>query len=193
MFTFVFINYMTKKEQILSSFLKTKMNIPKDVKYEFVDFDNRRALKVYTDVAKTDKNSGQYDEEYTKFFRPSTKKLTGIPRFTYDWSRKFEGVFTEFFNSTGLPKEYYKVYDEFINYDYLSDINDKIEEAIKRTNYPNTEFSWDRDSNPEIKILFTNLTKEQFADYTDFKNELQDELRGSVDLDEYNLSFRQPR
>jgi len=62
---------MTKKEQILSSFLRTKMNIPKDVKYEFVDFDNRRALKVYTDVAKTDKNSGQYDEEYTKFFRPS--------------------------------------------------------------------------------------------------------------------------
>jgi len=184
---------MTKKEQILSGFLKTKLNIPKDVKYEFVDFDNRRALKVYTDVAKTDKNSGQYDEEYTKFFRPSRKKLTGIPRFTYDWSRKFEGVFNEFFNSTGLPKEYYKVYDEFINYDYLSDINDKIEEAIKRTNYPNTEFSWDRDSNPELKILFTNLTKEQFADYKDFKNELQYELRGSVDLDEYNLSFRQPR
>jgi hypothetical protein len=187
---------MTKKEQILIGFLKTKLNIPKDVKYEFVDFDdfgNKRALKVYTDVAKTDKNSGQYDEEYTKFFRPSTKKLTGIPRFTYDWSKKFEGAFTEFFNVTGLPKEYYKVYDEFINYDYLSDINDKIEDAIKRTNYPNTEFNWDRDNNPELRIVFTNLTKEQFDDWRDFKNELQDELRGSVDLDEYNLSFRQPK
>ncbi len=37
------------------------------------------------------------------------------------------------------------------------------------------------------KILFTNLTKEQFDDWKDFKNELQDELRGSVDLDEPNL------
>jgi hypothetical protein len=37
---------MTKKEQILSSFLKAKLNIPKDVKYEFVDLDGRRALKV---------------------------------------------------------------------------------------------------------------------------------------------------
>jgi hypothetical protein len=102
-------------------------------------------------------------------------------------------VFTEFFNSTGLPKEYYKVFDEFINYDYISDINDKIEEAIKRTNYPNTELSWDRSTNPEITITFTNLTKEQFADWKDFKIELENELRGSVDLDEYNLSFRQPR
>jgi len=184
---------MTKKEQLLSSFLKTKLNIPNGVKYEFVDLDGRRALKVYTDVAKTDKNSGQYDEEYTKFFRPARKKLTGIQLFVYDWPRKFEGVFTEFFNSTGLPKEYYKVFDEFINYDYISDINDKIEEAIKRTNYPNTELSWDRSTNPEITITFTNLTKEQFADWKDFKIELENELRGSVDLDEYNLSFRQPR
>ena len=41
--------------------------------------------------------------------------------------------------------------------------------------------------------MLSNLTKEQFDDWRDFKNELQDELRGSVDLDEYNLSFRQPR
>jgi hypothetical protein len=183
---------MTKKEQILSSFLKTKLNIPKGVKYEFVDLDGKRALKVYTDVAKTDKNSGQYDEEYAKFFKPKNKS-NKFAMFTYDWSKKFEGVFTEFFNSTGLPKEYYKVFDEFINYDYISDINDKIEEAIKRTNYPNTELSWDRSTNPEITITFTNLTKEQFDDWRSFRDELQNILGSSVDLEEYTTAFRQPR
>jgi len=164
---------MTKKEQILSSFLKTKLNIPNGVKYEFVDLDGKRALKVYTDVAKTDKNSGQYDED--------------------DWSKKFEGVFTEFFNSTGLPKEYYKVFDEFINYDYISDINDKIEEAIIKTEFPNTKLSWDRDSNPEITITFYDLTKEQFDDWRSFRDELQNILGSSVDLEEYRTAFRQPR
>jgi hypothetical protein len=113
--------------------------------------------------------------------------------FVYDWSKKFEGVFTEFFNSTGLPKEYYKVFDEFINYDYISDINDKIEEAINKTEFPNTKLSWDRDSNPEITITFYDLTKEQFDDWRSFKDELQNILGSSVDLQEYRTAFRQPR
>ena len=87
---------MTKKEQILSSFLKTKLNIPKGVKYEFVDLDGKRALKFYTDVAKTDKNSGQYDEEYAKFFKPKNK-TNKIAMFVYDWSKKFQGVLDDFF------------------------------------------------------------------------------------------------
>ena len=66
---------MTRKEQMLSGFLKTKMNIPKDVKFEFVDLDGKRALKFYTDVAQTDKHSDQYDEEYAKFFKPKDKHV----------------------------------------------------------------------------------------------------------------------
>jgi hypothetical protein len=183
---------MTKKEQLLSSFLKTKLNIPNGVKYEFVDLDGKRALKVYTDVAKTDKNSGQYDEEYAKFFKPKNKS-NKFAMFTYDWSKKFQFVFDEFFKQTGMINEYYKVFDEFINYDYISDINDKIEEAINQTEFPNTKLSWDRGSNPEITITFYDLTKEQYDDWRSFRDELQNILGSSVDLQEYRTAFRQPR
>ena len=183
---------MTKKEQLLSSFLKTKLNIPNGVKYEFVDLDGKRALKVYTDVAKIDKNSGQYDEEYAKFFKPKNK-TNKIAMFVYDWSKKFQGVLDDFFKQTGMKNEYYKVFDEFINYDYISDINDKIEEAINQTEFPNTKLSWDRDSNPEITITFYDLTKEQFDDWRSFRDELQNILGSSVDLQEYRTAFRQPR
>lgn len=183
---------MTRKEQMLSGFLKTKMNIPKDVKFEFVDLDGKRALKFYTDVAKTDKNSGQYDEEYAKFFKPKDKS-NKFAMFVYDWSKKFQRVLDEFFKLTGMKHEYYRVFDEFINYDYISDINDKIEEAIKKTEFPNTKLSWDRDSNPEIKITFYDLTKEQYDDWRSFRDELQNILGSSVDLQEYHTAYRQPR
>lgn len=183
---------MTRKEQMLSGFLKTKMNIPKDVKFEFVDLDGKRALKFYTDVAKTDKNSGQYDEEYAKFFKPKDKS-NKFAMFVYDWSKKFQVALDDFFKLTGMKNEYYRVFDEFINYDYISDINDKIEEAIKKTEFPNTKLSWDRDSNPEIKITFYDLTKEQYDDWRSFRDELQTILGSSVDLGEYSTAFRQPR
>ena len=168
------------------------MDIPKDVKFEFVDLDGKRALKFYTDVAKTDKNSGQYDEEYTKFFRPKNKS-NKLAMFVYSWERKFEGAIEDFFKVTGMKREYYKVFDEFINYDYISDINDKIEEAIKKTEFPNTKLSWDRDSNPEITITFYDLTKEQFDDWRSYRDELQNVLGSSVDLEQYRLAFRRPR
>lgn len=183
---------MTKKEQVLISFMKTRLKIPKDVKYEFVDLDGKRALKFFTDVAKTDKNSGQYDEEYTKFFRPANKTNT-FAMFVYSWSKKYESILDEFFKLSGLKNEYYKVFDEFINFDYISDINDKIEEAIKKSEFPNTKLSWDRDSNPEITITFYDLTKEQFDDWRSFRDELQNILGSSVDLQEYRTQFRQPR
>lgn len=168
------------------------MNIPKDVKFEFVDEDGKRALKFYTDVAKTDKNSGQYDEEYAKFFKPKDK-TNKMAIFTYNWSNKFQTALNDFFKITGMENENYRVFDELINYDYISDINDKIEDAIKKSNFPNTKLSWDRDSNPEVIITFYDLTKEQFDDYRSFRDELQNILGSSVDLGEYRTSFRKPR
>ena len=57
-------------EKLLLDYIKTNLDAPSDIVTEFSDDKwNDRQIKFMVNVAKTDKNSNEYDPKYAKFFK----------------------------------------------------------------------------------------------------------------------------
>jgi hypothetical protein len=185
---------MTPVDKVVINYLRNKFKIPHDVVID-VKSDPSSSIKTMNfkfDLAKTDVNSGESDEWYQKFFL-KPKKLNGMQSFLHDWSRKFEHPITEFLRIAGIDREYYRVVNEPVNYGFLNEVGDKIENAIKQTDFPDITIEFSKDSDPDIKILFKGFTNEQFEDndmFKEFTRQLKDVLGNEVDLSPYILSYR---
>jgi hypothetical protein len=181
--------------KILSKYLSSIGKLPKDFTIEYVvDEKYGDYFKFDIDLSKMDVNSPNYDENYAKHFI-RRKGLTGLQRFTYDWDKNMRYNIEEFMKISGLSSKYrtIRVFNVIHNYDYMDDIGNKIEEKIKETNYPNVEIEFEKDTNPEIKIVFRKFTIEQFDNYKEFIKELKELLYPKIDLDSYSQSFVHPR
>ena len=181
--------------KILSSYLSSIGKLPKNFTIEYVvDEKYGDYFKFNIDLSKMDVNSPNYDENYAKHF-VKPKGLTGLQSFTYDWDRGMGYNIEEFIKISGLSSRYskIKVYNTFYNYDYLNSIGDKIEEKVKETNYPNVTIEFEKDRNPDIKIIFRNFKTEQWSYTQDFIKELKELLSPDIDLDSYIQAFTQPR
>lgn len=188
---------MKPVDKLVINYLRRKLDIPHDVIID-VKSDPSSSIKTMNfifDLAKTDVNSGESEEWYRKFFL-KPKHLTGMSSFVYDWSRKFESTISEFLKIAGIDREYYRVVNEPVNYGFLDRVGDKIEEAIKKTDFPDVTMEFKKDSDPDIKITFRGFTKEQSEDkdmFKEFTRQLQEVLGNEVDLSPYMLSYIVPR
>jgi hypothetical protein len=181
--------------KILSSYLFSMDVLPNNFVIEYVE-DNKYGdyFKFNIDLSKIDLNSPNYNESYAKYFR-KPKGLTGIQSFVYDWNKNMAFDVQEFIKVSGLKSIYttIKVINEFYNYDYIEGIGNQIEEKIKETNYPNVKIDFERDTNPDVKIIFRNFKKEQWSYTQDFVKELKELLSPKIDLDSYIQAFTQAR
>jgi hypothetical protein len=80
------------------------------------------------------------------------------------------------------------------NYDYLDDIETKIENAIKKSSYPDIEIGFrGNGDNPKISLGFYNVPADFMKDYTVSDREHEkyvqelNKLTG-LDLNQYNIS-----
>lgn len=188
---------MKPVDKLVINYLRRKLDIPHDV---VIDVKSEPSSSVKTmnfkfDLAKTDVNSGESDEWYQNFFL-KPKRLTGMNSFVYDWSKRIEHKINEILKMGGIDREYYRVVNEPVNYGFLDRVGNKIEEAIKKTDFPDVTIEFSKDSDPDIKITFGGFTKEQFdqnESFKEFNRQLQDALGNGVDLSPYKLSYRRPR
>ena len=180
--------------KIISAFLFAKGVLPKDFKLEYVEDKYGNYFKFNIDLSKMDVNSPNYDESYAKYFT-KPKGLTGLQSFTYDWNNKMSSYIDDFLKISGAESRYgrSKSLNIVYNYDYLDNVSSQIEEKIKETNYPNVTFEFDKDSNPDIRIIFRNFEVEQFVYTQDFVKELKELLSPNIDLDAYTQLFTRPR
>jgi hypothetical protein len=184
---------MKPVDKIVINYLRNKFKIPHDV---VIDVKNDPSSSIKTmnfkfDLAKTDVNSGESEEWYQNFFL-KPKRLTGMHSFLHDWGRKIEYPINEFLRIAGINKEYYRVVNEPVNYGFLDGVSDKIENAIKETDFPDITIEFSKDSDPDIKILFRGFTNEQFEDkdmFKEFTRQLKDVLGDEVDLSPYILAY----
>jgi len=188
---------MKPVDKIVINHLRSKFNIPHDVVID-VKRDPSSSVKTMNfkfDLAKTDVNSGESEEWYQNFFL-KPKRLTGMHSFVYDWGRKFESTISDFLKIAGIDREYYRVINEPVNYGFLDKVENKIEDAIKKTDFPNVTMEFKKDSDPDIKITFRGFTKEQSENkgmFKEFTRQLQEVLGNEVDLSPYMLSYIVPR
>ena len=188
---------MKKVDKFVIHYIRNTFKIPHDVIID-VKSDPSSSIKTMNfifDLAKTDINSGESEEWYRKFFM-KPKHLTGMSSFVYDWGRRIEHSISEFMKISGIKKEYYKVVNQPVNFGFLDRVGNKIEEAIKKTDFPDVTIEFSKDSDPDIKILFRGFTKEQFEDkdlYKEFTRQLQEVLGNEVDLSPYKLSYSRPK
>jgi len=188
---------MKPVDKLVINYLRRKLDIPHDVVID-VKGDPSSSVKTMNfkfDLAKTDVNSGESDEWYQNFFL-KPKRLTGMHSFVYDWSKRIEHKINEILKMGGIEREYYRVVNEPVNYGFLDRVGNKIEEAIKKTDFPDITIEFSKDSDPDIKILFRGFTREQFEDkdlYKEFTRQLQEILGNEVDLSPYKLSYARPK
>lgn len=188
---------MKKVDKFVIHYIRNTFKIPHDVIID-VKSDPSSSIKTMNfifDLAKTDVNSGESEEWYRKFFL-KPKHLTGMSSFVYDWGRRIEHSISEFMKISGIKKEYYKVVNQPVNFGFLDRVSDKIETAIKQTDFPNVTMEFKKDSDPDIKITFRGFTKEQFEDkdmFKEFTRQLKDVLGNEVDLSPYMMSHIVPR
>jgi len=180
--------------KILSEYLYKKGKLPKDFKIEYVEDTYGDYFKFDIDLSKMDVNSPNYDESYAKHFT-TPKGLSGMQKFTYDWNKRMAYYVEEFMERSGMDTKYNRLraFNTFHNYDYMDSVGNEIEEKIKETNYPNVEIELEKDTNPEIKIIFRKFTREQFDSYKEFIKELKELLSPKIDLDSYSQAFVHPR
>ena len=188
---------MKPVDKLVINYLRRKLDIPHDVVID-VKSDPSSSVKTMNfkfDLTKTDVNSGESEEWYQTFFL-KPKRLTGMNSFVYDWSKRIEHKINEILKMGGIDREYYRVVNEPVNYGFLERVGDKIEKAIKKTDFPDVTMEFKKDSDPDIKIAFRGFTKEQFEDkdmFKEFTRQLKDALGNEVDLSPYMLSHIVPR
>lgn len=177
---------MDRLDKIFLSFLKSNLEIPKEVQFEFTKESGTDWVIIDVDASKIDLNSPNYNKEYSKFFVRPERKERGF--FIYDWESKYNKAVKDFMKYTGTSygDKNYRFFNRLVNYDYLGSIGDKIEDGIKQTSYPETTIEFTKDSEPEIKVVFRLRDP---LSYYDFIKELKEILKDSVTFDSYHIGW----
>lgn len=116
-------------------------------------------LLLIVDVAKTDKNSTQFDEKYRKFLYDD--ELTGFQAFINRPIDKLINITVEIEKFFGVVL---KPSFNFKNYDYLDKIEQKIREVISKTDTPEITFSFEgKGDHPIVYGAFHSIPKKFFG------------------------------
>jgi hypothetical protein len=132
-----------------------------DLRVELTD-DKRSYLVLTVDCMKMDKNSGKFDQSYFNF-------VTNAHR------EKPKGLFLDFGSSVFTPiindfKKFMNIdlhsWFNYKNHDYIDDIENRIEDAIKKSSYPEIEIGFrGSGENPKLSLTFYNVPTEFMGDY----------------------------
>jgi hypothetical protein len=188
---------MKPVDKFVIEYLRREYNIPHDVVID-IKSDPSSSVKTMNfkfDLTKVDVNSGESEKWYRDFFL-QPKNLKGMGAFLYNWGKRIEGKIQDLFKITKIKPEYYRVINEPVNYVFLEKVGNKIEEAIKKTEFPNLTIEFSKDSEPDIKLLFRGFTTEQFEDkdaFKEFTRQLKDVLGSELDLSPYQLAYTRGR
>ena len=153
-----------------------------EIKYQMEK--NREFVYFVVDLSKYDINSDKYDEEYYN-------KIYAKPK---GFFRRKEGKILEFIHEMkkvlSIPVDTnIEGYVTFKNYDYTDKLIKDIRNAIKKTEFPNTQVTMEADfDSPTPKLKFGKIS----LDRSVFK-EFLEQLKGLVDydLDRYQWSYTQ--
>ena len=186
---------MDKLDTIFLNFLRSRIAIPNGVEIK-IEKDPPYYTNVIfmADASKMDMNGPNYNEEYSKFFIRKKRKPTQGIVIPLAWENRIIPTVEDFYKITDIPysERNYKIHNLIFNYDYLEKIENKIEEAIKKTDFPNITLEFTKDSDPDIKLLFRGFTKEQFGDkdmYKEFMRQLSEILGSDVNMDSYQIAY----
>lgn len=132
-----------------------------DLRVEITE-DKRPYLVLTVDCMKMDKNSGKFDQSYFNFVTDANRE-------------KPKGFFLDFGSSVFTPiindfKKFMNInlnhWFNYKNYDYIDDIESRIETAIKKSSYPEIEIGFrGSGENPKLSLSFYNVPKEFMDDY----------------------------
>jgi hypothetical protein len=132
-----------------------------DLRVELTD-DKRPYLVLTVDCMKMDKNSGKFSQSYFNFVTDAEKE-------------KPKGFYLDFGRSVLTPiindfKKFMNIdlhsWFNYKNYDYIDDIESRIEDAIKKSSYPEIVIGFrGSGDNPKLSLSFYNVPTEFMNDY----------------------------
>lgn len=148
-------------------------------------------LGLFVDCSKLDKNNPNYDSEYAEPLLKEKPKKTGVIFF----SRKnvLDDIKKEVreYMDVKIPDTYFW----FKNYDYIDDIERRVQEVTKNMAEPfnqiKPEFSVDQ-NNPKLKLTLYNIPSKGMDNYKDTTSEYKkkfNEIDNTIDLDQYSISI----
>ena len=159
-----------------------------DLRVELTEY-KRPYLVLTVDCKKMDKNSGEFDKSYFDFVTNAHKeKKEGL--YLDFKSNVLSQIVNDFEKFMGVRIETWFSYK---NYDYLDDIESRIESAVKQSTYPDIEIGFRGNGNdPRISLTFYNVPADFMSDYNTgekphekYIQELN-QLTG-LDLNQYNV------
>ena len=177
---------MTPQDKLLLRYFKMKF---KEYDYDFrISSDgNQHQLHLYVDCAKMDKNTSSYDENYRNSLYKPRKKGQGF--YIYSPSGKFEAQITSAKKLIPIISNDYRFFFNFKNYEYLDDIEKRINEILNESDagYCGFKADWD---NPVVKIEFRN-TKFRQSEHFDYNLQKLNELISphNITLESYIVAF----
>jgi hypothetical protein len=131
-----------------------------DLRVEITD-DKRPYIVLTVDCMKMDKNSGKFDQSYFNFVTNANRE-------------KPKGLFLDFGSSIFTPiigdfRKFMNIdlhsWFNYKNYDYIDDIESRIEDAVKKSSYPEIEIGFHgRGENPKLSLTFYNVPTEFMED-----------------------------
>jgi len=167
----------------LYSFISLFLN-EYDLKFKVYEESETPLLVIVLDVAKIDKNSGSYDENYhNKIFR-NYYQTSGMSRFVWNFLSKYDELLIDIKNYFNID---FSLDYEFVNYDYLDKIENDINEKLKQSEYPNVKAEFTNESkSPIIFLRFKSLEKSRSDEFRESLNEI---LPGLILKDNYSVSI----
>lgn len=175
---------MEDYSKIIYSFFKRRGDYPFEFNVYKVD-DKRYNIVIMVDVSKMDKNGPNYDENYRKLFEYSGSGMFKTLSKSVLVDKYLTKMASEIETILGLWKNAIDFGYNYKNYEYLDNIDNLVQEAIKKTSYPEAQLEitadWDK---PFIKFIFRNV-----IDHQKFKKELEINLSGIIDLSSYHFVF----
>jgi hypothetical protein len=158
----------------------------KDLDFVIREVNNDFFLTLVVDVAKMDINSGQYDEGYFNLVTEKQKKRNFIDAISgANFLTPISAKLDKFMGIRVRPAF------EFKNYEYLDNVHDKIELAIKKSSNPNIDIEFTADwDKPKVILKFYGLSQELFEgeNFEPFFEELKNILKSKISFECYIIS-----
>lgn len=173
--------------KLLSKFVKSQTKRD-DLDIVVENHEGKDYLILVVDWAKMDKNSDSYDESYSNFVRDVGRKTGG----GFFFLMRHTCLTDLTFNAKKLLDLDLEYGFKFKNYDHLDDIESKVSNAIKQTEYPQIEIGLSAEwESPILKMDFYNVPYHLFDNWDNFKNyqsELEIIMNNKIDLDQYRIT-----
>lgn len=159
-------------------------------KYDVKSEGEEIIISTIVDISKCDLNSPNYDESYRKLFYK--KRPEGVPIWIERPEGKMLSIIDNIYRFFGkkIPIRYSW---EAINYSYLEDIENKVQRAIKDSDYPEINVEIGGEILPKVAIIFKNIPEEIRGreNFIEFYNDLNlyTKLKYNIDLNSYVWFF----